>query len=40
MIKELVDSFYLLDKDNGVIIDAEETEEKKFYLVKLPIFMD
>lgn len=40
VIKELVDSFYLLDKDNGVIIDAEETEEKKFYLVKLPIFMD
>ncbi len=40
VIKELVDSFYLLDKENGVIIDAEEVEEKKFYLVKLPIFME
>lgn len=40
VIKELVDSFYLLDKDNGVIIDAEEIEEKKYYLVKLPIFSD
>lgn len=40
VIKELVDSFYLLDKDDGVIIDAEEIEKKKYYLVKLPIFMD
>lgn len=40
VIKELVDSFYLLDKDNGVIIDAEEVEDQKYYLVKLPIFMD
>ena len=40
VIKELVDSFYLLGRDNGVIIDAEEVDEKKYYLVKLPIFMD
>ena len=40
VIKELVDSFYLLDKDEGVIIDAEEADEKKYYLVKLPIFTD
>ena len=37
VIKELVDKFYCLDKENGVIIDAEEIGQKKFYYVKLPI---
>lgn len=40
VIKELVDSFYLLSDGNGVIIDADEDMEQKFYYVKLPIFAD
>ena len=40
VIKELVDRFYLLDKDSGVIIDAEEVDGVKYYFVKLPILAD
>lgn len=37
VIKELVDKFYLLNGENGAIIDAEELDGRKFYFVKLPI---
>lgn len=37
VIKELVDKFYSLNDENGVIIDAETIDRRKFYYVKLPI---
>lgn len=40
VIKELVDKFYLLNGENGAIIDAEELDGRKFYFVKLPILED
>ncbi len=37
VIKELVDKFYCLREEEGVIIDAVQEGQKKFYYVKLPI---
>lgn len=39
VIKELVDKFYCLRAEDGVIIDAVEEGQKKFYYVKLPILV-